>query len=217
MKPLKMLVGALALLSLSAQAKTVALWPLESVDAEGGLRCVIDPRNDLSVIAGHKSNTDTAVVWELPPNPDTDRHAAEPINRTAVHEQLSGGSVDGFLYNNYSGVYMRRDKDFTVEGYIKVLALPASNTWGFVVGAYGEDYSNNNTNRWMLSLRRRSAEDYACSWILWGFGTSDTVLYRYADEEASYAITNTWIHVALVHEARSGSQDHGKLYLDGVV
>ena len=216
MKPLKMLVGALALLSLSAQAKTVALWPLESVDAEGGLRCVIDPRNDLSVIAGHKSNTDTAVVWELPPNPDTDRHAAEPINRTAVHEQLSGGSVDGFLYNNYSGVYMRRDKDFTVEGYIKVLALPASNTWGFVVGAYGEDYSNNNTNRWMLSLRRRSAEDYACSWILWGFGTSDTVLYRYADEEASYAITNTWIHVALVHEARSGSQDHWKLYLDGV-
>ena len=216
MKPLKMLVGALALLSLSAQAKTVALWPLETVDAEGGLRCVIDPRNDLSVIAGHKSNTDTAVVWELPPNPDTDRHAAEPINRTAVHEQLSGGSVDGFLYNNYSGVYMRRDKDFTVEGYIKVLALPASNTWGFVVGAYGEDYSNNNTNRWMLSLRRRPAEDYACSWILWGFGTSDTVLYRYADEEASYAITNTWIHVALVHEARSGSQDHWKLYLDGV-
>ena len=212
MKPLKMLVGALALLSLSAQAKTVALWPLESDD----LRCVVNPLNDLSKVASHFVTGGAEAPWELPPNPDTDRHAAEPINRTAVHEQLSGGSVDGFLYNNYSGVYMRRDKDFTVEGYIKVLALPASNTWGFVVGAYGEDYSNNNTNRWMLSLRRRSAEDYACSWILWGFGTSDTVLYRYADEEASYAITNTWIHVALVHEARSGSQDHWKLYLDGV-
>ena len=49
MKPLKMLVGALALLSLSAQAKTVALWPLESDD----LRCVVNPLNDLSKVASH--------------------------------------------------------------------------------------------------------------------------------------------------------------------
>lgn len=212
MKPLKMLVGALALLSLSAQAKTVALWPLETDD----LRCVVNPKNDLGKIASHFVNGGAEAQWELPPNPDAGRHPFEPVNRSAVRESLSG-TENGFLYNNYSGVYMRRDKDFTVEGYIKVLALPASNTWGFVVGAYGEDYSNNNTNRWMLSLRRRPDEDYACSWILWGVGTSDTVLYRYADEEASYAITNTWIHVALVHEAKSGSQDHWRLYLDGVL
>ena len=61
----------------AARAKTVALWPLENVDAEGGLHCVIDPRNDLSVIAGHKSNTDTNVVWDLLSNPDTDRHAID--------------------------------------------------------------------------------------------------------------------------------------------
>ena len=77
MKPLKMLVGALALLSLSAQAKTVALWPLESVDTEGGVRCVIDPQNDLSINTGHKSNTGTNAMWALPC-----RRADQPFRRT---------------------------------------------------------------------------------------------------------------------------------------
>ena len=65
MKPLKMLVGALALLSLSAQAKTVALWPLETND----LRCVVNPLNDLSKIASHFVNDGAEAQWELPPIP----------------------------------------------------------------------------------------------------------------------------------------------------
>ena len=215
MKPLKMLVGALALLSLSAQAKTVALWPLETND----LRCVVNPKNDLGQIAAHFVNGGAEAPWELPPNPDADRHPFVPVNRSAVRESLSGteNGFLGFLYNNYSGVYMRRDKSFTVEGYIKVYELPESNKWAFIVGAYGKEYTDNNRNRWMLSLRRRPDEDYACSWILWGFGTSDTVLYRYADEEASYAITNTWMHVALVHEPVSAGSDRWKLYLNGAL
>ena len=212
MKPLKMLVGALALLSLSAQAKTVALWPLETDD----LRCVVNPKNDLGKIASHFVNGGAEAQWELPPNPDAGRHPFEPVNRSAVRESLSG-TENGFLYNNYSGVYMRRDKSFTVEGYIKVYELPESNKWAFIVGAYGKDYTDTNRNRWMLSLRRRPDEDYACSWILWGVGTSDTVLYRYADEEASYAITNTWMHVALVHEPVSAGSDRWKLYLNGAL
>ena len=211
MKPLKMLVGALALLSLSAQAKTVALWPLETND----LHCVVNPKNDLGKIASHFVNGGAEAQWELPPNPDADRHPFVPVNRSAVRESLSG-TENGFLHNNYSGVYMRRDKSFTVEGYIKVYELPESNKWAFIVGAYGKDYTDTNRNRWMLSLRRRPDEDYACSWILWGFGTSDTVLYRYADEEASYAITNTWLHVALTHEPLgTDGRDHWTLFLNG--
>ena len=206
-------LALVALLCMGASAKTVALWPLETND----LQCVVNPKNDLSKVASHFVSAGESVEWELPPNPDSNRHAFEPVNRTAVRESFSG-SDKGFLYNNYSGIYVGRDKDFTVEGYIKVFSLPESNEWAFVVGAYGETATDTNKKRWILSLRRRSNEDYACSWIFWGQGTTDTLLYRYADEEASYAITNTWIHVALVHEALSNGtsgNDHWKLYLNG--
>ena len=164
MKPLKMLVGALALLSLSAQAKTVALWPLETDD----LRCVVNPSNDLNKVDSNFENTCTDVEWELPPNPDTDRHALVPLNRSAVHEKW-GTTKTGFLFNSYSGRYLRRDKAFTIEGYMKVLELPASNTWACILCAYGQVAPNGaDNNRWTFSLRRRPEENYACSWIFWG-------------------------------------------------
>ena len=212
MKPLKMLVGALALLSLSAQAKTVALWPLETDD----LRCVVNPSNDLSKIASHFVNGGAEAQWELPPNPDADRHPFVPVNRSAVRESLVG-TENGFLYNLYAGRYLRRDRAFTIEGYMKVLELPASNTWACILCAYGKTGPNGeDNNRWTFSLRRRSNDDYACSWIFWGNASQDTVLYRYADEEASYAITNTWLHVALTHEPLgTDGRDHWTLFLNG--
>ena len=73
-----------------------------------------------------------------------------------------------------------------------------------------------DNNRWTFSLRRRSNEDYACSWIFWGNSSQDTVLYRYADEEASCAITNTWFHIALTHEPfGADGRDHWTLFLNG--
>ena len=101
------------------RAKTVALWPLETND----LQCVVNPKNDLSKVASHFVSAGESVEWELPPNPDSNRHAFEPVNRTAVRESFSG-SDKGFLYNNYSGIYVGRDKDFTVEGYNQGLQSP---------------------------------------------------------------------------------------------
>ena len=205
-----------ALMCMGASAKTVALWPLETVDTEGGLRCVIDPRNDLSVNSGHKSNTGTNAVWVLPPNPDTDRHAVEPINHSAVRETFSGYGA-GFLSNNYTARFLRRDRAFTIEGWMKVLALPASNTWACILSAYTEMAPGNvDNNRWTFSLRRRPEENYACSWIFWGNGAgTDAVIYRYADEEASYAITNTWIHIAITHSPLVSGKDNWAFYLNG--
>ncbi len=215
MNPIRDLLFLSALVACgAARAKTVALWPLETND----LHCVVNPSNDLNKVSAHFNGTGVEAQWKLPPNPDSNRHAFEPVNRTAVRESFSG-SDKGFLYNDYSGIYMGRDKDFTVEGYIKVFSLPASNEWAFIVGAYGKEQDAND-KRWMLSFRRRSDENYACSWILWGYNSTDTLLYRYADEEASYAITNTWMHVALVHEALSNGTrgtDHWKLYLNGAL
>ena len=211
MKPLKMLVGALALLSLSAQAKTVALWPLETND----LRCVVNPLNDLSKIASHFVNGGAEAQWELPPNPDADRHPFVPVNRSAVRESLVG-TENGFLYNLYAGRYLRRDRAFTIEGYMKVLELPASNTWACILCAYGKTGPNGeDNNRWTFSLRRRSEENYACSWIFWGNSSQDTVLYRYADEEASYAITNTWLHIAITHSPLVNGKDNWAFYING--
>jgi hypothetical protein len=200
-----------------ARAKTVALWPLEVDSNNIGLRCVVNPSNDLNKIDSNFVSTDTGVEWELPPNPDTDRHALVPLNRSAVHEKW-GTTQNGFLNNTYTARHLRRDKAFTIEGWIKVLDLPASNTWACILSAYGLHAPNGaDNNRWTFSLRRRSNENYACSWILWGNGSQDTVLYRYADEEASYAITNTWIHIALTHEPLGANRkDHWTLFLNGV-
>ena len=198
-----------------AEAKTVALWPLDT----DNLRCVVNPSNDF----GHTSywsESDTGAQWELPPNPDSDRHAFEPLNGSAVRETLSGNSGDkGFLFNRYSGRHLRRDKAFTVEGWIKVLQLPASNNWACILCAYDTKAASDSSdkNRWLLSLRRRPNESYACSWILWcNSGNGDIVLHRYADEESSYAMTNTWMHIALVHTPLVNGIDHWAFYLNGV-
>ena len=198
-----------------AGAKTVALWPLDT----DNLRCVVNPSNDLSHTS-YWSESDTGAQWELPPNPDSDRHAFEPLNGSAVRETLSGNSGDnGFLSNRYSGRHLRRDKAFTIEGWIKVLQLPASNTWSCIICAYNIKATSDSSddNRWVLSLRRRPDESYACSWVLWGNGgNGDIVLHRYADEESSYAMTNTWMHIALAHTPLVNGIDHWTLYLNGV-
>lgn len=196
-------------------AKTVALWPLEKLSngkVDGS--CVINPANDFTVIADNAVVEDQSVGWNLPPNPDTARHAWRPVNQSAAREVVSG-KVNGFLYNNSVGDYLARDRTFTVEGYLKILDLPARDQWSIVMAGF--DDNNNSAHRWTLSFRRRSSESYACTWILWANGGGDTVLHAYESEEASYAMTNTWMHVALTHEPTTGGNEIWKLYLDGTL
>ena len=201
-----------------ARAKTVALWPLEVDSSNIGLRCVVNPANDLSKSSTNFVNTVTDVEWELPPNPDTDRHALVPLNRSAVHE-LWRGKPNGFLYNDYSGRHLRRDKAFTIEGYMKILELPGTNVndWACIISAYNTLGPNNeDRNRWTFSLRRGPEEGYACSWIFWGHGAgANAEFYHYADDEAAYAITNTWIHIAITHSPLVNGVDQWALYLNG--
>lgn len=202
----------------SVQAKTVALWPLE-VDASGNIdaRCLLDPENDLTAINGEAVDSD--IGWNLPPNPDQARHAYEVADRKAAREvpgssrNGTGGAVRGFLSSETVGRYMRRDRAFTLEGWIKFLDLPQSNAWGVVAG--GLD-NNNSQHRWTLSFRRRPDENYACTWILWAQGNSgDKVLHAYESESASFEQTNRWMHVALTHAAMENGHDGWTFYLDG--
>ena len=212
-----MVIGACGV----ASARTVALWPLES-DASGkpDCRCVIDSTNDFAYVSTNTWVAPQDVGWTLPPNPDAALHAWTPLNRSAlkvnIKDRDASNRPNGFLFNNKVGDYTARDRTFTVEGYLKLYDLPARDQWSIVM--VGFDDNNDSSQRWTLSFRHRKDDDYAGTWILWANGGSgDTVLHKYESEEASYAITNTWMHIALVHRPTDGSHDNWKLYLDGAL
>ncbi len=210
----KIRIGALALATCGlALGGTVALWPLEYTSGAFDGRCAVNAAYDLQIAtARNVITTEDALPWNLPPQPDRARHAWTPVTRSAV--RMTPATTSGGLYNDAVGARLARTGDFTVEGWLKLNDLPASNKWSIVATAFNNEYSD--SHRWALSFRRRSNENYACSWILWAQGGNDTVLFADADEAASYARTNVWTHVALVHRAPQNGKDTFTLYLDGV-
>lgn len=200
------------------QSRTVALWPLEATSS-GTLdgRCVIDPANDLVGSAARQVAVESDLGWNLPPNPDTAPHAFEPVSFSAVRNNLSaqGGNADNrrFLHGEGVGSYILRTVDFTVEGYVKLNALPEKDKYFYVCGTMDDKQSSGH--RWQLTFRRRSSENYAASWILWANGGSDKLLFADADEAASLARVGQWMHLALVHRKSVDQQDAWTLYIDG--
>ena len=215
-----MILTAAMAASCGVEARTVALWPLEA-DASGNLngRCVVDWHYDLTCNASRYEMVDSGLGWNLPPNPDPACHAYEPLNSKAIRAiptTSSDQSMRRFLHHGSAGPLVFREKDFTVEGWVKLQDLPARDAWWYVVGCQDDkQQADQGRNRWQLSFRRRSNENYASSWIIWAQGGTDKVLYAYASEEASFKLTNTWIHVALVHGKVSGSTDSWTLFLNG--
>ena len=213
-KRIKGVLAAACLCGL-AQARTVALWPLD-YDTHGSFdgRCAVDPRFDLAAVSANVTNLQNDVQWNLPPNPDGTRTAYPPVSRSSVQSRRVAGN--GFLYNDAVGVHVRRDRDFTVEGWLRLHDLPARKDWAVVATGNNVQSQDNGGDRWVLSFRRREAENYACSWILWAQGgSSDRLCFADADEATSLERTNAWVHVALVHRAAQGGRDTWQLYLDG--
>ncbi len=207
-------VLAVALACAAAEARTVALWPMErkhngSFDG----RCMVDSTNDL-VWAGGAVEEQT-VGWSLPPNPDGGFHMVEIPNRYAARS--SGSSY--FLYNHAGALarHVARDRSFTVEGWLKLSRFPASNDWSYVVGGYNSSGSGNSSeHRWMLSFRGPTDETPSFHWHVYGQSKTDNVvLYSYADDEDARTLTNDWHHVALVHEVTPAAVERWTLYLDG--
>lgn len=194
------------------EARTVALWPLEQRD-DGAFdgRCLIDSTNKLSLGASGTMEA-SGVDWGLPPNPDAAFHMVERANESAVRSV--GRSP--FLFNAGGALcrHVARDRDFTIEGWLKFADLPASNDWWFIVGGY--DGYNNNDQRWMLSFRAPGEGVDAFHWHVYApTGIGNVVLYRYAQEDLE-TMTNGWRHLALVHEAAVGDRERWTFYLDGV-
>lgn len=194
-------------------ARTVALWPLE-VTADGRFdgRCAIDSQNDLGAI-DESWRVDAGTGWALPPNPDASPlRIREALNSRGV--AYANSATRGVICNDVTGRRLGRDRDFTIEGWFKLDALPEQDKFGVVVTAFNQ--TNDSKHRWTLTLRRRPSESYACTWILWANGGTDTVFSAYESVEASEAaLLGKWIHLALVHTALKGRRDGWSLYLDG--
>ncbi|MGN0847127.1 MAG: LamG-like jellyroll fold domain-containing protein [Kiritimatiellia bacterium] len=202
-----------------ASARTVALWPLEVFPNNGGIdaRCAVNPANDFAVVADNAKAEAQGMAWSLPPNPDTARTAWRPLNEAAVRNVPGGGMDTGLLYNDRVGDCLARECAFTVEGFVKLLDLPESNKWSVVMTAFNDN--GGDPHRWVLSFRRQPKHNYACSWVLYAQdgGGGDVDLHVYDSEEASYALTNTWMHVALTHQPTDDNKEVWKLYLDGAL
>ena len=86
-------VFAAACLCGLAQARTVALWPLD-YDTYGSFdgRCAVDPRFDLAAVSTNVTNLQNDVQWNLPPNPDGTRTAYPPVSRSSVQSARPSSS-----------------------------------------------------------------------------------------------------------------------------
>lgn len=207
-------LAAVVLVFQTVSARTVALWPIEA-DSKGRTdgRCVISVDNDLS--AANCQTFVSDIGWCLPPNQDRAQHAFEPFNGHAVSN--SAASARGFLYNQKSGALLRRDCNWTVEGWVRFWEIPDENGVSCIVAAW--DGTSGSPFRWNLTLQRRAAEGYACSWVLRArYGNDDVehVFGSYPSQDASLALEGRWMHVALSHSAIDGGSDTWRLYIDGV-
>lgn len=213
---MKQFIGLIILSACSAVcARTIALWPLNARNGAFDGHCLINSTFNMGSVDNSYALTE-GMDWALPPNPDSDFHVEEKFNVGAI--TCTNTVVHGFLYNDSVGLYLGRDRNFTIEGWLRINELPPRSGWGMVCGAFATDI--NSQNRWTLTFRRRPEERYACTWIMWANNGVDTVLKEYESEEASEAIVGKWMHVAFVHTAMQQVDakyyDTWTLYIDGV-
>ena len=201
----------------SVSAKTVALWPL-NVNKDGSLdgRCAVHPANDLTYsTTATKERSGTA--WSVPPNPDSGVHVFTPYDIGAVSAPSGGSpmakgtSATPALFNALCCT-----NDFTVEGWIRLDALPA-------VGSYislFESRVGGNQIFWTIRQRKDSADNsfytFECYWrgnSSEGSPGGDNTLCTIGGDASAYL--GQWHHVALTRFVE-GAYTKLAMYVDGV-
>ena len=128
------LIMAVALAAASAaQAKTIALWPVEydsSLTTFDGSSAIL-PGDSLSIYTDDTTVSGIAagVDWNLPPNLGGDKFLFDPVNRTAITGTLGaptdakGMTMRCMSANVVNHLYPTND--FTLEGYDRRVDSPA--------------------------------------------------------------------------------------------
>ena len=211
-------IGAAMVLAAFAHGRTVALWPL-NVKTDGTLdgRCAIHPANGLTFSsAAMREDADTA--WSVPPNPDSAAHVFTPYDVGAVAAGsgsiaiAKGLSASPALFNTLCCT-----NDFTVEGWIRLDALPAD---GKYISLF-ESRMGGNTVFWSIRRARKDGDGnyvytFECYWRgndSEGSPGGDNILYTIGSDASEYL--GRWHHVALVR-FMSGTTTKLAMYVDGV-
>ncbi|MBQ7188443.1 MAG: hypothetical protein IJR99_03415 [Kiritimatiellae bacterium] len=209
----------------SISAKTVALWPVEYIEASGILdgRSAIDARDDFTIYNTSAKGTSVSawgIGWHLPPNPDTaDNTLFEPRNLTYV---IATSNKTSYLVNGNAGRHLAPTNSFTLEGFFRLNSLPPNQGW-WIFTQMG-DYS---TNRLLLTLRHNhgayTSSDFPDAETLYSWqivssghqgGGIDYLLAAISEAEVS-ALTNGWHHWALTYDFLQGGTCTYAFWMDG--
>ena len=193
-----------------AQAKTIALWPIDHDGTAFDGRNAVSSANPLALVNGSSA---TGLDWALPPNPDASGMAFSPLNcGTAI---ASGSGRYTMEATGNFGDRVANTNEFTVEGWVKISATQTA-SWMIILQA-GNGSSAKNGG-WILSWRGSAgarkfhltipADNNNAN----GYDNTIGPAALSADFEASLAAS--WHHLALTHKV-DGSQDVWQLYIDG--
>ena len=212
-------ISAVALTAVQAQARTIALWPIECDPASGVVdgRCAVNPDCDLVVSSEGGSGEDQTIGWNLPPNPDPGAHLFDPLSYTSFKTQ---GAAQLQNTNSKELLALSPTHDFTLEGFVKFDEMPTASSWQLFCrylpeGAIACKYVHQNwiDDYWMWSLRQNANGQYYF------------VLYFKKDGDISGSgfevapdFADSWHHVAFVfayEHPTDASKSLCRVYLDG--
>ncbi len=197
---------------LSANAKTVALWPL-NIDGQKKLdaRCAIDSRNDFTV-AGQGISCQQVADWTLPPNHKEQAFLRMPYNFGAIGSatlawhtpgllQVSDVSPD--LFNAVNGI-----NSFTAEGWLRLDEMPPEGEYFSLM----QSVCGGNALLWTIRNSRTDAQGnkiYTFEFYS-SVNNTDNILFSIGEDASEYL--GRFRHYAFVYDA---ANSQAKLYVDG--
>ena len=199
-------------------ARTVALWPLNWVKSSSRVdgTCLIDSANKLGPWNEDYSQDTTPIGWTLPPNLDTGRRWRRRPSRSSAAYFPAPENSKYFACSTSVGRHVSVTKDFTLEGWFRMPALPASGQFYFIANGDGNN-SAANSHRWFLTLRRNSPANSGVTWQIYSqrHNTGDAVLATLNASQID-SLTNGWHHWAISLEQRT-SDVVWRFYQDGTL
>lgn len=198
-----------------AQARTVALWPVEydsSLTAFDGSSAIL-PGDSLSIYTDDTTVGGIAagVAWNVPPNLGDGKFLYDPVNRTAIMGTL-GAPTDakGMTMRCTSANVVNHlypTNDFTLEGWFMMKEYKTDNWAVFMQQGMGSVGNGGWFIAFLFSESRK--------WFRLTAAGGD-VAFNDLTAEETVALTNGWHHFALTFQFdATASVSAWTMYLDG--
>ena len=181
-----------------AQAKTVALWPMEYDPQLGApnMHCAVNSDNDFTNVPSAMVFNATTLGWNLPPNPDSSPNLLfSPVCRYELESPLSPQPLNANCVFSMSSDTLSEQlnlmHDFTIEGWLWPRAVQ-DNSWHLILHTH-----NGGTGYWSWAIRNDKSGN-PLGFYIYAYGSvGDTMLGDPFTESEAVDLTNRWHHVAL--------------------